>query len=501
MKRAVIYARYSSDNQRAESIDAQVRICTAYCQRNGYVVVKTYKDEALTGTSTTKRQNYKALLADARKGMFDIIVFHKIDRNARNEYDYYLFKYNMQMAGVEYRYAEQNIDSSAEGQLMENNLVGFAAYYSRNLANEVKKGKKESALKALFPGGMPPLGYDVVDKKYVINEHEAKAVRLIFKMYLIGHGYKKIAEALHLRGFLTKLGKPFGKNSLYSILSNPRYSGTFVVGKVVTLPNGKRNTHSTNPNMFVMKNAIPAIISELDFERARAKMIMNKRKGAQYKSQADYILSGRLYCECGNAYIGNTITAHGMKYYYYRCGCRSSKAQAAIECTNKMIRKEYIEKIVVDALLQRVFACDIEKVIDSTRKKFENEKKENNELKDLFLRRNGLENRLNNLYKILENGVADDYDLARLANLKKELTIIKNKIRELENAPNLSLTKDYLKNMWERYKKYLEKINNGSDEIRTVINNCVKNILVKSESIEISVVLDLYGYAGAASEI
>ena len=128
MQRAVIYARYSSDNQREESIDAQVRACREYCKRKGYFVTHIYKDEAKSGTKLAGRDAYKQMLDDAKEDLFDIIIFHKVDRNARKELDYYLTKDTLIKNKVRYEYAAQNIDDSPEGQMMESMLVGFAAY-------------------------------------------------------------------------------------------------------------------------------------------------------------------------------------------------------------------------------------------------------------------------------------------------------------------------------------------------------------------------------------
>lgn len=110
MLRAVIYARFSSDMQREESIDAQVRACKAYCQRKGYAVVGVYSDEAKSGRSTVNRDGYNRMLADAVEGNFDVIIFHKIDRNSRNELNYYKFKDQLARLGVSYEYASQSID-------------------------------------------------------------------------------------------------------------------------------------------------------------------------------------------------------------------------------------------------------------------------------------------------------------------------------------------------------------------------------------------------------
>lgn len=165
MQRAVIYARFSSDMQREESIDAQVRACKAYAKNKGYIVVDTYADEAKSGRDVTKRDAYNQMLADAMEDKFDVIIFHKIDRNSRNELNYFTFKDKLEKLGIRYEYAAQPIDAlSPEGQMMETMMVGMAAYYSRNLAKETKKGLNENAYKALFNGCCPPLGYKIVDK-------------------------------------------------------------------------------------------------------------------------------------------------------------------------------------------------------------------------------------------------------------------------------------------------------------------------------------------------
>lgn len=165
MQRAVIYARFSSDMQREESIDAQVRACKAYAKNKGYIVVDTYADEAKSGRDVTKRDAYNQMLADAMEDKFYVIIFHKIDRNSRNELNYFTFKDKLERLGIRYEYAAQPIDAlSPEGQMMETMMVGMAAYYSRNLAKETKKGLNENAYKALFNGGCPPLGYKIVDK-------------------------------------------------------------------------------------------------------------------------------------------------------------------------------------------------------------------------------------------------------------------------------------------------------------------------------------------------
>ena len=219
MPRAVIYARFSSDMQREESIDAQVRACTAYAKSKGYEIVDTYIDEAKSGREVTKRDAYKKMLDDASHKKFDIVIFHKIDRNSRNEVDYYITKAKFLNLGIHYEYAVQSIDSSPEGQMMEGMLVAIAAYYSRNLAKETKKGLNENAYKVQFNGGTPPLGYKIVDKHYVIDNDEAEAIRLIFDLFIARHSYKDICCILAAKGYTTRNGHNLLAKIVFTILS------------------------------------------------------------------------------------------------------------------------------------------------------------------------------------------------------------------------------------------------------------------------------------------
>lgn len=341
MKRAVIYARYSSDSQRSESIDAQVRACREFCDRQGYHVVKIYADEAKSGTSTTARENYKAMIADAEMDLYDIIIFHKIDRNARNESDYYRFRDTIIDLGKEYKYAaQQSIDSSNEGKLIENNMVGFAAYFSRNLVGEVKKGQRENALKAKHNGGKPPLGYDVdKDGKYVINEQESAAVRLIFERKAIGCTYGQIIKELVKLNIKTKNGNLYSANSLHDILKNVKYIGTYIHGRVTGGRLKRKNLRNEiNPDAVIVKDAIPRIISDQLFNQVQE--AMKQRASGRHTAKEIYLLSGLIRCACGSAMVGDRLKSKGQYIKYYRCTARKSKLT---DCKVSRIRATVLE--------------------------------------------------------------------------------------------------------------------------------------------------------------
>ena len=444
MLNAVIYARFSSDMQREESIDAQVRACKAYAKSKGYTVIKEYVDEAKSGRSTLTRDAYNQMMADAMENKFDVIIFHKIDRNSRNELNYFIFKNKLEKLGIRYEYAAQPIDiDSPEGQVMETVMVGMAAYYSRNLAKETKKGMNENAYKAIFNGGYAPLGYKIVDKHYVIDKKEAEAVRLIFNLYLDGKGYGEICLALAARGYTTRSGKNFPKNSLHDILRNERYMGTYTFNRVPKTK--RRNSHSyARPNDFIsIPDAIPAIVSKETFLAAQEKMLLNKkRKGGAYTAKRDYLLSGKFFCGyCGSAMQGYSCCTRGNMYYYYSCA-RKDRVPAD-RCKQKMIRAEILEHWVLRILERVVFTVGgMRRIADAIVDAYEAEQKEQAGSQATLLQRKAVaEKKLNNLYKIFEEGNADEFDRQRLNQIKAELREINKSICETYVKPAKLLSK------------------------------------------------------------
>ena len=259
MIRAAIYARYSSDNQREESITAQIRAAKEYCAKKEYTVIQEYTDEALSAR-TDDRPAFQRMIKDAQNNYFDVLVVHKIDRFARDRFDDAHYKRILKLAGIGVEFVEQRIDGSPEGIILESVLVGMAEYYSQNLAKEVKKGLKENALQAKHNGGIPPLGYDVANGQYVINEQEAKIVQDIFSLRAQGRGYTEIVAYLQNRGYKTKRGGPFGKNSIHDMLKNKKYIGIYTFGRVSGGHSEKRNSHKTSDTMIELEGKIPAII-------------------------------------------------------------------------------------------------------------------------------------------------------------------------------------------------------------------------------------------------
>jgi len=332
--KAVIYARYSSDNQREESIEGQLRECKEYAQRNGMTVLGTYIDRALSA-KTDNRPDFQRMIQDSSKGLFDVVLVWKLDRFARNRYDSAHYKAILKKNGVKVVSAKEAIAEDSTGILLESLLEGYAEFYSVELSEKIHRGQKENALKGLNNGGGIPMGYILgEDKRLVIDPLTAPLVLEIFNRYAQGETIRSIVEDFNRRGLKTKWNRPFNPNSFNVILKNRKYIGEYKYQDVV-IPGG-----------------VPAIVPEELFERVQKRMERNKRAPAASKADEIYLLTTKLFCgKCGRMMVGESGTSqNGTKHYYYKCGGAKRKAG----CDKKAVRKEWIENIVVNYAMQIV---------------------------------------------------------------------------------------------------------------------------------------------------
>ena len=163
MKKAVIYARYSSDSQTEQSIEGQLRVVNQFALSNDYIIIDTYIDRATTGTNTN-RPGFQKMIADSARRDFDYVLVYKLDRFARNRFDSAFNKKVLKKNGVKVVSATENISDSPEGIILESMLEGMAEYYSAELSQKVKRGQFESLEKGTFLGGTMLYGYKVNNK-------------------------------------------------------------------------------------------------------------------------------------------------------------------------------------------------------------------------------------------------------------------------------------------------------------------------------------------------
>lgn len=334
----VIYARYSSDKQREESIEAQLKVCHEYADRKGYTVISEYTDRAMTGRSDDRPQ-FQKMIRDSKKKHFEKVIVYRLDRFSRDSYDPIIYMAELQKNNVEVESATENIPEGYMKTVMLHLILGMNASYSVELGEKVTRNMELNAEKCLSNGGTTPLGYkleklDPEDekskKKYVLDEKTAPIVQEIFTKYADGWSIVRICEDLNARHILSAQKKPFNKNSLHTMLKNRKYLGIYIY-KDKEIPGG-----------------MPQIISQELFDKVQEKMVVNKKAPARSRARVEYILSGKLFCGyCGEKMVGhgsNQMNRRGVYYNYYKC----KNAGAGGPCKKKLAPKTDIEDIVVD---------------------------------------------------------------------------------------------------------------------------------------------------------
>lgn len=436
MTRAVLYARYSSDNQREESIDAQVRAITEYADKNGYTIAHAYVDEALSA-KTDNRPQFMKMISDAKKQLFDIVICHKLDRFARNRYDSAIYKKILRDNGVRLISVSENFDNSPESIILESVLEGMAEYYSANLAREVMKGLKENALQCKHTGGKPPFGYDVLNKEYVINQHEAIAVKQIFKMTMAGQSYVSVRNWLKDNGYRTKYNSDFSSRSINEILKNEKYIGIYVYNKKKRIiVNGKTQDIKHNHDEIIrIENGVPAIIDQESFYQVDQILKGRLQRGfGSSRAKETYLLSGKLFCgECGGYMNGSRFHGGSNKHLYivYECSNRKQKKN---NCIKSIVNRDKLEKHVIDELDKYLFADGVNSEVINNLSSYVNElfKQIPNDIKQYEAELSGITRQIDNIVNAIANGMFHSSMKTKLDELESQRDIIVARIDEAQ---------------------------------------------------------------------
>lgn len=454
MKTAVIYARYSSERQTEQSIEGQLRVCHDYAEKNDMIIIDTYIDRAMTGTNDN-RTSFQKMLQDSNKRAWDIVLVYKLDRFSRNKYEMAMHKKTLRDNGIRLVSAMENIPDTPEGIILESLLEGMAEYYSAELSQKVRRGMNESRLKGQYTGGFVVYGYDLVNKKIVINEHEADIVNLIFQRYASGIFVKDIIAELNEKGIMNKYGRPFAINTIHHILENEHYTGIYRLRDEV------------------FTNIYPRIISDELFNLVKDKKEANKYGGR--KPDVIYLLSKKIKCGyCGRPVNGITGTSKtGKTKRYYCC----SGVYGRKGCKKKYTNKEDLESVVIQSL-QRAFLDDAtisklaDMVLDTNKKRIEN----NSVISLLQKELNQVNSAINNMLAAIEKGVVTESTTKRLKELEAKQADLREKIVLEQSKEKLNISKNEVVH-------YLKKAQLSTIEKMTKM--LIKLIVLYDDKIEI----------------
>ena len=408
--KAVIYARYSSDNQREESIEGQIRECTAFAEKNGMTVLRHYIDRAFSA-KTDNRPEFQRMIKDSKEKLFDVVLVWKLDRFARNRYDSARYKTQLKKNGVKLMSATEIISEGPEGIILESVLEGYAEYYSADLAEKVVRGQTENILKGRCNGGRGTFGYTLdSERKFHIDPLTSPFVLESFKKYNEGSTMKEIRDWLNENGIKNPVGGAFTYNSVEHMLKNRRYIGELKFRDVV------------------VPDAIPPIIPLELFEDVQEKIAKNKKAPARRKAEDDYLLTTKLFCGyCGALMFGESGTSRtGEVHRYYKC----ATAKKHKGCKKKTVRKQWLEDLVVNQTMQLVKDDAAMESIIAKVMELQNKENTNIPLYEKQLR--DAESGIQNMLNAIQMGILTPSTKTRLEELESQRESLKVSILQAE---------------------------------------------------------------------
>ncbi|MBO4355648.1 MAG: recombinase family protein, partial [Clostridia bacterium] len=360
---------------------------------------------------------------------FDVVIVWKLDRFARSRYDSAKYRAILRKNNVKVVSATEAISDSSEGIILEGMFEAMAEYYSADLAQKVKRGMTDNALKCRYNGGgSVPLGYVIdSDGHYQLDPANAAVALELFERYAEGEPVTQITDDLNARGLRTSRGRLFNKSSIRNLLKNRNYIGEYHYMDVV------------------VTGGVPAIVSEDLFERANARLEKNKRVSGASKGTEKYILTTKLFCgECRAMMVGESGQKKNTGVYrYYKCA-----AAKRHECTKKAVRKELIEDYVVRKAMETV--SDPETVDRIVRQVLDLQEKENASLLSLEAQLKDVRASIGNVVKAVESGMVNRTLQKRLNELEGEEIRLQNDI-DREKALHPKLTEEQIRFMLSKY--------------------------------------------------
>ncbi|AID02714.1 recombinase RecB [Staphylococcus xylosus] len=361
MKRKSVgcYVRVSTISQDIDkfSINGQITQIKEYCQFHGYEVFDIYADRGVSG-KTMNRPELQRMLKDAKEGKLDCVMIYKTSRLARNTSDLLTIVEGLHKQNVEFFSLSENMKfDSNSGKLLLQILASFSEFERNNIAEGAFMGQLRRSQEGYYQGNLP-LAYDKIpDNKHelMINQHEANIVKYIFESYAKGHGYRKIANALNHKGYVTKKGNPFSISAVSYILSNPFYIGKIQFAKYKDWNDKRRKGLNDKPVIAEGKHT-PIISQSLwDKVQARKKQVSEK---PQVHGKGTNLLTGIIFCEkCGAAYAASNTTntlKDGTKKRIRYYSCSNFRNKGSKVCSANSVRADVIEKYVMDQILEIV---------------------------------------------------------------------------------------------------------------------------------------------------
>jgi DNA invertase Pin-like site-specific DNA recombinase len=317
IRRCAIYTRKSSEEgleQDFNSLHAQREACEAFIRSQageGWRLVKTAYDDGGVSGGTMERPALQRLLADIRENGIDVVVVYKVDRLTRSLADFAKMVEVFDAGGVSFVAVTQQFNTTTSmGRLTLNVLLSFAQFEREVTGERIRDKIAASKAKGMWMGGFSPLGYDISDRRLVVNDAEAAMVRQIVARYLEVGSVRLLKQDLDRRGIVSKVrvskggrrsgGRPYSRGALYEMLANPIYIGEI------------RHKELRHPGQH------QAIVDRKIWDGVQERLAQKAvRRGKPSTGALSNPLAGKLFDENGEPLYSCGASKNGRRYRYY----------------------------------------------------------------------------------------------------------------------------------------------------------------------------------------
>lgn len=487
MFRAVYYARVSTEAElQLNALRNQIEVLEEYIKnKEDWIFVRGYVDEGKTATTVKSRHEYRQLISDMSKDMFDVVVIIRVDRGWRNDRDWALFETELILTKIKlYTVSNHSFyDFRDSGSWLQAGIEAkFAELFSRQQSIKMTDAFALGKKKGKTYGNSRIWGYDYIDGKFVINEKESELVQYVFRRYIEGAGFRTISKELFEQGryCLGTEGNMFPLTTLKRMIKNPKYKGTLVTNKTHFDFFEKKQYILPESEWMVFEDKIPAIIDKWTFQRAN-EILESKRKFNQDKSkvfgfyQGPHSLSRKIWCaKCGKPYYFNKSTKKGQRSSWY---CSTYKCWGTNKekygCDNIKIPAVEMDSMVKHAIFK--LWEDKEKtkssVLHTIQRSMERASKSSqHDISKKHARLDELNEVKRSMRQLLYRGLISEEDY--LADLQRT----DNEIREIESRISETAIPQH-KTLSERLVSIEEYLSHSIDSIDCVTDDMIKNLV------------------------
>ena len=444
--RVAIYARYSTDLQSETSIEDQVRVCREYAQADTWEIVQIYSDAAASGGSLKLRPGMLALLEDASRGRFDLVLSEALDRLSRDQEDIAAIFKRLQFAGTQ-------MVTLAEGEISELHigLKGtMNALFLKDLADKTRRGLRGRIEAGLSAGGKA-FGYDVARQfaangsplrgRRSINLAEADVVRRIFSDYANGLSPKAIARQLNAEGIPGPSGRAWGQSTINGnrrrgtgLLNNELYIGRQVWNRLryTKDPRTGKRVSRLNPDTAWITQDLPElrIIDQDLWDRVKERQgelnsLREPRKDFWTKQRPRYLLSGLIRCAACGGGMSMISRTH--------LGCSNARNKGTC-VERRAIKRDHLEDLVLDGLKSHLMDPDLCEVFaeEYARERSRLQQQSQSSRSALVSERDRIEADLDKLVDALCAGVSAEPVKKRMQILEQRKANLDKKLAEVE---------------------------------------------------------------------